>query len=172
MKHPNFIEIMGRSKFILVLLLMTGLIFSYCKDDPQIWSKKSQELVAMEYIVSHSDQFSEFEKLIEATKMGALLSIRGPYTIFLPTNDAMLAYYKQKNVSSLEELSDASRKNLILNHIISNEITTGDIGLGSLRDTNAIGDYLVTEFQGSDIMINKYSKIIKCFEVLLTIQSG
>jgi len=50
---------------------------------------------------------------------------------------------------------------LVRNHIIAAEITTGDIGLGALRDTNAIGDFLVSEFEGADIIINKYAKIIK-----------
>jgi hypothetical protein len=34
------------------------------------------------------------------------------------------------------------------------------MGLGALRDTNAIGDYIVSEFQGSNIILNKRSKII------------
>jgi len=161
MKYHSFIVSINRVNSGLILLLMTSLVFTFCTQEPQIWKLKSTQQVASDYIANNPEQYSEFEKLIETTGMGPLLSIRGPYTIFLPTNDAMFAYYKQKNVNSLADFSTESRKKLILNHIITNEINTSDIGLGALRDTNAIGDYLVTEFQGSDIILNKYSKIIK-----------
>jgi uncharacterized surface protein with fasciclin (FAS1) repeats len=115
--------------------------------------------VASDYIESHPE-FSEFAKLIEVTGLKPLLGIRGPYTILLPNNDAMFSYYKGKGVNSLMDLDEISRRKLALNHLISNEINTDGMGLGALRDTNSIGDFMVTEFQGSDIILNRQSKII------------
>jgi len=37
---------------------------------------------------------------------------------------------------------------------------SGDFGLGAIRELNALGDFLVTEFEGADIIVNKESKII------------
>ena len=144
-----------------VLLLLSSFVFSFCSEEPQTWKIKSQELLAGEYISSNPDQFSEFAKLMEDTGMESLLNVRGPFTVFVPDNEAMFAYYKLKNVNSQEEFSETFKNDLIRNHVIGFEIPTGDIGLGSLRETNALGDYLVSEFQGSDIIIGKYSKIIK-----------
>jgi uncharacterized surface protein with fasciclin (FAS1) repeats len=141
--------------------LITSTVLYFCKEEPQVWTKKSEELLAGDYIASIPDQFSEFEKLMEATGMKAILNVRGPYTVFVPNNDAMFAYYKLKNVHSIADFDAAFRQKLIRNHIVANEIATGDMGLGALRDTNAIGDYLVTEFQGSDIILDKTSRIIK-----------
>jgi len=143
------------------ILLFTSLIFCFCKEEPQVWTKKSQELLAGDYISNNPDQFSEFEKLMKATSMEALLNVRGPFTVFVPDNNAMIAYYKQKKVSSLEEFSDTFMEELIGNHIIGFEIPTDEMGLGALSQTNAIGDYLTSEFEGSDIIISKNSKIIK-----------
>jgi len=142
-------------------LLLFSLLFTFCTEKAQLWKLKSSEQVASQYIANNPDQYSEFNKLIGLTGLEPLLSIRGPFTIMLPTNTAMLDYYKLKNVSSLTDFDAKTLQDLIRNHIITNEIATGDIGLGALRDTNAIGDYLVTEFQGSDIILNKTSKIIK-----------
>jgi len=144
-----------------VFLLATGLIFSFCKQEAQIWEKKSLEQLAGDYIASNPDQFSEFNKLIEVTNMKSALNVRGPYTMFAPNNEAMFAYYKLKNVNSLADLSDSFKDILIRNHIVAFEIQTNDMGLGALIETNAIGDYLVSEFEGSDIIISKYAKIIK-----------
>lgn len=126
-----------------------------------MWEVGSENLVVTDYIASHPDQFTEFGKLIENAGLGNLLSTRGPYTLFLPTDDAMKQYYAEQGVTSFEELiNKTSGKRLIFNHLVLNEIGSGDILLGALRDTNAIGDFLVTEFQGSDIIVNKHSKII------------
>ena len=136
-------------------------LYSSCNQEPQEWAKKSNEQVAGDYIESNVELYSEFGKLIEMTGLRSLLNIRGPFTIMLPDDAAMQAYYKLKNVTSLNDFTEAQRKELVLYHIMSSEIATGDIGLGALRDPNAVGDYLASEFQGSDIYINKYSKILK-----------
>jgi uncharacterized surface protein with fasciclin (FAS1) repeats len=65
-----------------------------------------------------------------------------------------------KNVHSLDDFTDSVQEALFRNHIVESHIETDDIGLGTLFETNALGDYLVTEFEGSDIIVSKYSKII------------
>jgi len=144
----------------LCILLLIAILFG-CSQEPVMWKIKSEQQVISDYIASNPDQFSEFGKLLENAGLTSLMSVRGPYTLFLPNNDAMNAYYKENGVNSLEELDNNFKKTLAYNHLVANEIMTGDIGLGTLRDTNAIGDFLVTEFRGSDIIINKQSKIIK-----------
>ncbi len=141
------------------IMFLLNVIYSSCKEEPKLWDVNSTDQVASKYIAG-KPEFSEFAKLVEVAGMRPLLGIRGPYTIMIPNNDAMFAFYKLKGVNSLMDLDEKFRNNLLRNHIITNEIPTGDMGLGAIRDTNAIGDFLVTEFQGADIILNKYSKII------------
>ena len=147
--------------FRFLFILFASLIFCFCKEEPQVWTKKSQELLAGDYISSNPEKFSEFEKLMKVTGMEALLNVRGPFTVFVPDNDAMFAYYKLKNVTSLEGFNADFLKDLMGTHVIGFEIPTDEMGLGALSQTNAIGDYLTSEFEGSDIIISKHSKIIK-----------
>jgi len=159
MKNFSILIALGKYKIVVFTLLLTILFFSSCTQEPTLWKVDSVNQVASDYIKTH-EEYSEFAKLVEMTGLEALLGIRGPYTIMLPTNDAMFAYYKEKGKTGLTDFDDATLQTLVRNHLITNEISTGDIGLGALRDTNAIGDFLVTEFEGSDIILNKYSKII------------
>lgn len=145
--------------FKLGLFSFIVLGFTYCTETPVTWKVDSIDQVASDYINTH-EEFSEFAKLVKMNGLGPLLGIRGPYTIMLPNNDAMFAFYKANGKNSLEEFDMDFLKILVRNHLITNEISAGDVGLGAIRDTNAIGDYLVTEFQGSDIILNKKSKII------------
>jgi len=160
MKINTQSKLPGSYKFVFSVGLVLFFFFNSCVEEPQIWESKSYEQVASDYIASRPE-FSEFSKLIEETGLNPLLKVRGPYTILLPDNDAMFEYYKEKKVTSLMDFTPEFKKELALNHIIDNEIRTGDIGLGALSEKNAIGDYVATEFHGADIFLNKYAKIKK-----------
>ena len=155
MKHIFLPKIAGSFKILLLVVILFG-----CTQTPVLWSVKSSQQVITDYIATRPDQFSEFGKLLESTGLSSQLSVRGPFTLFLPDNAAILKYYQDNN-TSFDQLTKEQKLTLVYNHLIANEIQTGDFRLGALRDTNAIGDFLVTEFQGSDIIINKQSKVTK-----------
>ena len=149
-------KVLGLSVLFLLFLSVTN-----CTQEPELWKVSSQEQVISDFVLSNTNQYAEFGKLLVNAGLTDLLSVRGPYTLFLPTDDAMKAYYAAKGYSSLSDMPVQEQKTLAKNHLIVSEIHSGDILVGALRDTNAIGDYLVTEFSGSDIIINKHSKITK-----------
>ncbi len=159
MNKYSIVSKINKAIFKLGLLSIIAAGFTFCTEQPKLWEVDSTDQVASDYIAS-KPEFSEFAKLVQMTGLEPLLGIRGPYTIMLPNNDAMVAFYIANGKNSLEEFDINFLNNLIRNHLITNEISTADVGLGALRDTNAIGDYLVTEFDGSDIIVNKHSKII------------
>lgn len=146
------------SIFIPLIMLFAFLIS--CNTEPEYWKVKSTQQVISEFVASN-EEYSEFNALLESTNISSLLAVRGPFTLFLPPNSAMQEYYQQKGIGSFLDLSADQQTELVMNHVISAQIETGDIGLGAIREVNGIGDYLVSEFEGADIIINKNSKIIK-----------
>jgi uncharacterized surface protein with fasciclin (FAS1) repeats len=147
--------LLGGSKIVLFAAIM----FS-CDNEPQRWIIKSTQQVISEYVETNPE-FSEFNKILGKTGLNNLLAVRGPFTLFLPSDAQLKAYYAEKGVGSYTDFDDEFLNQLVLNHVIGASIETGEIGLGAIREPNAIGDYVVTEFQGADIILNKYSKIIK-----------
>jgi uncharacterized surface protein with fasciclin (FAS1) repeats len=143
------------SKLILFAVILFG-----CKQEPILWKVDSTQQVITEYVDS-KEEFSEFSKILESTGLSSLLAVRGPFTLFLPSDEQMTAYYTKKGVNSYTDFSESFLMDLALNHIVGSEIQSGDIGLGAIRDVNALGDFIVTEFHGADIFLNKESKIIK-----------
>jgi uncharacterized surface protein with fasciclin (FAS1) repeats len=144
------------------LLLSVIALFTGCKEEPEYWEPKPEDMVITDFIANNPDKYSEFGLMLENTGVSSLLSIRGPFTLFLPTNEAMDEYCKKKNVSSVSDFDTITQRNLIYNHIIPAEITSGDIGHGSIREENALGDKLATEFRETDvidIVLNKESII-------------
>ncbi|MFN8205909.1 MAG: fasciclin domain-containing protein [Bacteroidales bacterium] len=115
------------SRIALVLAVFACLPLTHCKEDPQLWLKKSTEQVAGDYMASHSD-YTEFTKLAEYAGLTSLLKVRGPFTIFLPTDEAMFAYYEKIGVGSLEEMSADDRTMLAKTHVIPLVFPTSEIG--------------------------------------------
>lgn len=143
-----------------IWMLFIAILFIQCDENPQELPKSDDELVISEYIAVNKD-FSMFNELLISTGLNNLLSIRGPYTLFLPNNAAMQAYYSEKGLNSYTDIDSIERRDLVYNHIVPQKYVTGDFQLGTLKEKNALGDNIVTEFQGADIIINKYSRIIK-----------
>jgi uncharacterized surface protein with fasciclin (FAS1) repeats len=142
------------------IIILTSLIFFGCVEDPEKWKVDSIDLVITDYVAS-DPEFSEFSKILGTTGLDGLLSVRGPFTLFLPSNKEMEAYYQEKGVSSYTDFSEEFLETLVLNHLINSRLETADFALGAIRDQNALGDYLVTEFEGAEIKVNKESYIIK-----------
>lgn len=146
---------------VLVLLLVNTLYMCE-EEEPQLHQTRSFQQVMTEFILDedNADLYSEFGEMLVSTGLNNLLAVRGPYTLFLPTNEAMQEFYQEMGIITFSDLGEEEVRRLVLNHLISNEIRSGEIGLGTLRDTNALGDFVVTEFSGSDIIVNKRAKII------------
>ncbi len=155
MKKFSWYRFTGSGIILLIAIYLFG-----CNEDPVLWRKSSAQMVITEYI-SSNEQFSEFGNLIEAADLTGLLSVRGPFTLLLPSNEVMDEFYAQKGVTSYLDLDPAYVKSIVYNHLITSGVQTSDVQLGAISDTNALGDYLTSEFLGSDIIINKQSKIIK-----------
>ncbi len=143
--------------FMITFLI---LVFTGCEDTIDKWDAKSENQVITEYIASNPD-FTEFSGILEKTGIKNLLRVRGPFTLLLPTNTAMEDFYATKNVTSYSELDTSYLKDLVYNHLFSNEITTSGIGWGALPEKNALGDFITSEFSGKEIILNKKAKIIK-----------
>lgn len=146
--------------YILTCICYLSLLVSSCKEEIQVLPKETNQLVISEFTELNED-FSEFNGVLVQSKLDNLLSIRGPYTLFLPNNGAMKAFYSSKGVNSYKELDSVTCIEFIYNHVIPREYVISDFQLGTLGTKNALGDNIVTEFQGPDIIINKNSKIVK-----------
>jgi uncharacterized surface protein with fasciclin (FAS1) repeats len=147
------------SKGIQIFIFVSVSLLFSCKEDPVLWKVESAQMVIADYVTS-DPAYSEFAKILDASGLNSLLRVRGPFTLFLPNDSAMQIYYEEQGVSSYEELPPEAVEDLARNHMVTSAFYSGDFGLGALRDLNGLNDYLVSEFEGSDIIINKFSKII------------
>jgi uncharacterized surface protein with fasciclin (FAS1) repeats len=156
MKTKNSQNLLLRSTWVLFI----ALVFNACQEEIQELPRTNDQLVIAEYIALNSD-FSKFNELLLDTKLNNLLSIRGPYSLFLPNNDAIESYCAEKSIQSITDLDSLEKRDLVYNHIVPKEFSVSDYQLGTLGEKNALGDNIVTEFQEAEIIINKTARIVK-----------
>jgi len=153
-----------RLLFVPVLLLIIAIMGVACKKS-LIVERTSEDVNITGYLDKHSEQFSEFRKMLEISGTSGYLQAYGAYTIFLPTNDAVKAFLAEKGVSSVEEISAQELKDLVTLHLVEDSIKTTDFSDGKLRNATIYGQYLVTgavnESGTSKILIDNQAKIVK-----------
>ncbi|HPL06058.1 MAG TPA: fasciclin domain-containing protein, partial [Bacteroidales bacterium] len=78
---------------VLVIASISILAFQSCKeiDQEAYYTFKGETVVS--YLENDPNQFSEFSAVLKHTGLDALLATYGTFTCFIPTNDAMRAYY-------------------------------------------------------------------------------
>jgi uncharacterized surface protein with fasciclin (FAS1) repeats len=157
----NYPDRLFTARFYWILLLFF-MIYG-CQEEPREWNPASDDIQIAEYISLHPEDFSEFEKIARETGLYSLMraSTGTGLTLFLPNNHAMAEYYAEKGITSFHDLDSVKLRNLVLNHLIPLRIETSNIPLGALNERNMLGDNIVTEFSGSEIILNKYARIIK-----------
>jgi uncharacterized surface protein with fasciclin (FAS1) repeats len=152
-KRPGYLFIIG------LFMLLWG-----CEEVvPELHDVNSQQQTIMEFVTDekNKDKYALFGQVMERAGLRNLLSVRGPYTLFLPDNNAVSTYLAEIGIASPTQMNPELAKELVYNHLTDVRILSGEIGLGALIKVNALGDFLSSEFVGPEILINKESYVIK-----------
>src|SRR5665647_427518 len=106
MKKDIFLTTLHKIKSLnLILIIATIWILTSCKEDVVVYRTETKEMVGdyLERTQKESGQFSEFNKILDTTKVMGLLKAYGEYTCFAPTNDAFLKFYKSQGRTSMND---------------------------------------------------------------------
>ena len=128
----------------LSLLLLVALIpFSCSSDDGTtlVVVDPDPETIT-EIAVANSDLTSLVAALTRAD-LATTLDGSGPFTVFAPTNDAFSAFLTANGFAALEDVPVEVLTQILLNHVISGEATSGSL-------TTGYGKTLATEATSGD----------------------
>jgi len=127
----------------MLLMIALTLIFASCSDD----DNASAPIVPPQpNIVELALATPELATLVAALQAADgnlvdVLSGPGPFTVLAPTNAAFTAFLTANGFASLDDVPTDVLAEVLLNHVISADLTSGDLsGLGSgYTSTNATG---------------------------------
>ena len=150
-----------------------GLLLTSCSDEPdsEYYYTFTGEMIS-DYLANRPC-YSQFKTIVERAKLMDLLSTYGKYTCFLPSNDAVDEYLRNRGMQSVDELSDADCDTIARTHIIDNLYTTFAMNAQTIPTTNMLGRYLATS-QGIDADSNAVVYIEKKAHVIFgqTLEDG
>ena len=147
----------------LCVLLFTASSCDSDKIDAQSYYTFIGETV-VSYLEKNPDQFSEMSAVLEFTGLDALLATYGTFTCFIPTNEAMRAYYADSSKNSYSEFSVESLREMVFYQIIDTKrYLSTDFPQGRLANKNMMSRFIDISFenyaQDGGILVNSSSTI-------------
>ena len=90
-------------------------------------------------IASDTENLSTLVQALEITGLDQVLNSPGSFTVLAPTNDHFTQFLVSAGFNSLEEIPTDLLTNVLLNHVIAGELTSGLLSNG-YANTLAVSD--------------------------------
>ncbi len=113
-------------------------------------------------VVDLATQNSIFSTLVLAVvkaDLATTLAGAGPFTVFAPTNDAFTALFASLNVSGIDALTKAQLTPILLAHVVSGNVQSGDLMSGTVPTLNSAKSLSVAVSSGA-VTINGNINVI------------
>lgn len=157
-------------KFTFNILAFLSLVslgvtsFSSCSDEPDAESYYTFTGKMMSQYLQSNENFSMFATIVERAGLMDQLSAYGHYTCFLPDNNAVNAYLRKYNLSSLDDLSDSQCDTIARTHLLPEMYSVSDMADGMLATQNMIKRNVQVEHKtdansNSVVVVNSNSTI-------------
>lgn len=166
----NPLNVLTRTRFLCIVFFCTLFVFQSCREDLNGTFPVIKEELIGEYIENDPAHFSLFKRMLDTTGVMGLLKAYGNYTVFAPTDEAIVAYLAtlednegNHNITSIEQLTMPEIRAFCYNHIIKGDtIRTSDMKKGALGSQSMSGYFLSVSFSTNSpvIYINRASPIL------------
>lgn len=162
---------------ILLLVFLNILAFNACKEDideSNLYTFTGETIE--DYLANRSDQYSNFNYILQRIGYDKILSAYGTYTCFAPNNDAVAAYvdslyndmsnkelpHNGMTGPGLEGLTDSLCKDIALFHLLGTEVMSVYMGNGMTVKT-ILGREITTSFDSiaKCVVVNRTAQITK-----------
>lgn len=148
--------------FSIIALLTMMLVVSSCEknvseivisDDKQI-----DELMK-------EQNLTEFLSILDKSGMLNTVHAYGNYSLFAPTNEAIITHLLQMGKDSVSQLTTEEAADIVSYHLLhitdkSDSLTTAGFVDGRMAYPNFAGTYLTTKQEGDDIRINRQALLV------------
>src|SRR5882762_3140323 len=113
-------------KYIKISLLITCCIisavwYSSCKK-VEIVTSTTSDVNIYEYLAKYPDKYSDLVKIVDKSGYSGFLNAYGSYTMFAPTNEGIKLYLTEKNLASVDQLTEDDAKNIVKLHLMSDTL--------------------------------------------------
>ncbi len=128
----------------LVVFAVFAVLLSNCKKTALV-ETTTQDKNILEYLQKDSLQrFTKLVAIIDKTGYSSAMNTYSTYTLFAPTDAAIDAYLKLKNIASIDQIKDTDLKAMIQFHLLEEQVQTSEFTDGKLPSVTMLGQFLIT----------------------------
>lgn len=114
-----------------LLLVFFAVTLNSCSSDDDNDMVNSDNSIAD--IVETTDNFSLLAQAMNKADLTYTLDSEGEFTVFAPTNAAFTTFLEAKGFATLDDVPTPILKEILLNHVISGEVTSSSITTGYVK---------------------------------------
>ncbi|QLG46413.1 fasciclin domain-containing protein [Costertonia aggregata] len=120
-------------------LVISALVIAFvsCSDDDN--DPTPQPALDVVGIASNTAELSNLVAALEKVDLVGTLQGAGPFTIFAPNDEAFAQFLSANGFASLEAVPDDVLTQVLLNHVVSGDLGSGDLSTGFDLSTLATG---------------------------------
>lgn len=138
---------------LLTLFLAAALFPAACSDDSTNTSDTRDPSIAD--VVVDDDQFSTLLNALQSTGLDGVLDEDGNFTVFAPTDEA----FESLPEGTLESLSPEQLEEILLYHVLGNEVLSGQLDTEQSVETLSEEDIFIVA-GGSGVTVNGTASVI------------
>ncbi len=154
-KKTTFMKSKNLKSLFLAAFVSTAFIACSSDDDNDSVDMNN----SIEDIVDDTANFSMLDMALERTGLDETLDNSGSFTVFAPTNAAFTAFLESTPYNSINDVPVAMLREVLLNHVISMEVTASEITTGYVKtmakgaasSSNTISMYIMKNDSGVTI---------------------
>ncbi|MBC7616690.1 MAG: fasciclin domain-containing protein [Pedobacter sp.] len=157
---------LNKNKLASLVALGALMLFVIHSCKKEIYTQTTTDDVNITgYLEKYPEQFSLFTQILQRSKTDGYLGAYGKYTMFTPNNEAVIAWLKALNKTSVEQMTPAELKDVVRFHVLSDTVATNKFTDGKLTQITLFGQYLQTGvvFKNgvSSYVVNKLATIVQ-----------
>lgn len=129
-----------------------AILSASCNDDDNTETPVDNTITG---IASRNANLSILVQALSKAKLAATLQGSGPFTVFAPTNDAFNAFLDANGFDSLDDVPEATLKQVLLNHVVSGKVLSTQLTTGYIKTLATYG----TTTSNIDMFVNTSSAV-------------
>lgn len=122
------------SKIMLVAFI--AILSASCSDDDSSETSVDNSITG---IASRNANLSILVQALTKAKLAGTLQGAGPFTVFAPTNEAFNAFLDANGFDSLDDVPEATLKQILLNHVVNGKVLSSQLTTGYVKTLATYG---------------------------------
>jgi uncharacterized surface protein with fasciclin (FAS1) repeats len=115
-----------------------------CKKDSFSYQEQLRQVLAFD-MLQQDTSLSISVQALEKTKMSATLNTYGPFTFFIPDNNAWRKFFASRTKTKLDDFSDEELKTILVYHILPTRIKSAEFIQGPQATATGRGDFITLD---------------------------